>query len=227
MYVDIHTHRISEAGGACLVNVLAHLEIPLPDHSPLSIGVHPWFVPSSTEMQAFLFQKLEHLLVLPQIWALGELGLDKNSTVSEIDQEFMLKNQLLIAKKYQKPLIVHCVGRFERFLDIIKEVAFDLPMLVHGFVKKADLARQLLRQPGLYLSFGAAILQPSRFPHLAETLRQTPLDRLFLETDDAPESISIEAIYAQAALIKNIPLAQLIEQIEVNFRCFFGKMVVR
>lgn len=74
----------------------------------------------------------------------------------------------------------------------------------------------MLLRAGCYLSFGAAMFRQKS--HAAESLRTTPLDRLFLETDDA--AISIEAVYERAAMILGIGVRELDGIVLGNFMRF-------
>ena len=52
-------------------------------------------------------------------------------------------------------------------------------------------------------------------------MRQTPVDRFFLETDDDP-NVDIAAIYEQSALLRGISLEQLKGLMAENVRKCFG-----
>ncbi|KAF5270282.1 hypothetical protein FQR65_LT17848 [Abscondita terminalis] len=64
--------------------------------------------------------------------------------------------------------------------------------IFHGYQKNEILAKQLISK-GYYLSFGKAVLNGS----MDKVLTETPVDRIFLETDHAP--VSIDEIYAYVA----------------------------
>jgi TatD DNase family protein len=91
-----------------------------------------------------------------------------------------------------------------------------VPWIIHGFIGKPELARQLIRQ-GCYLSFGQALLHGNA--NLCKVMAETPLDKLFLETDVA--EISIREIYAAGAKILGLELEQLQQQLLSNFQRVF------
>ena len=67
---------------------------------------------------------------------------------------------------------------------------------------------------GLYLSFGAR--------YNVDALRATPLDRLFLETDEA--TCGIQAIYNKVAADLKMDVDELKKQVKKNIdRIFFKK----
>lgn len=220
MYVNIHTHKHWEqrADTLHLVNVLAHAT-PDEDYPlPCSIGIHPWYIPVSTPAQAVLFQTVDEFARRPTTYAIGEIGLDKGSAISFDVQLFVLKKQLRLALEHGLPVIVHCVGRFEELLQCLKNEHFNNPVLIHGFVRKPELALRLCAA-GCYLSFGAALLDPGRYPGAAESLRRLPRERILLETDDAP--VSIECIYGEASRILGCSLSELQILCKENAERFF------
>ena len=56
-------------------------------------------------------------------------------------------------------------------------------------------------------------------PRTVRAMRQTPPERLFLETDDDPAPI--ETVYARAAELLEMPLAKLRQTIYGNYRSIF------
>ena len=57
-------------------------------------------------------------------------------------------------------------------------------------------------------------------PATIEALRATPLDRLFVETDDSP--IPIERILAQVADLRGVPPETLSQAVRTNYERLFG-----
>ena len=83
-------------------------------------------------------------------------------------------------------------------------------MIIHGFNKKKQIAEDLLAH-NFYLSFGKAVLYNLS---LQDIVRNTPLDRMFLETDN--EAFNIEELYLKVSELKDISLEKLNEQILEN-----------
>ncbi len=81
---------------------------------------------------------------------------------------------------------------------------------MHGFNKKKKIAEDLLAN-NFYLSFGKAVLYNLS---LQDILKNTPLDKFFLETDN--EDFKIEELYLKVSEIKEISLEDLNEQILEN-----------
>ena len=132
-------------------------------------------------------------------------------------QEMVFEKQLLLAQKYQKPVLIHCVGAFQELMAIKKRLNISVPIIIHGFSKNAQLAKQLLDN-GFYLSFGKYLL---RNPELESVFCMIPDNRFFLETDTADESLL--DVYALAAKYKNIDISMLQKNLNKNFDTVFKK----
>ena len=91
-------------------------------------------------------------------------------------------------------------------------------MLFHGFAKSVVLAQQLTAK-GFYLSLGTALLRPQ----LQEVLRQVPLHKILLETDDA--DISVAQLYRLAAGICSLSEYDFSLQMQRNAAEFFNQSI--
>ena len=159
---------------------------------------------------------LTKLADLPNVLAIGECGLDKLCHTDCDLQVNVFKQQIGLANKLDKPLIVHCVRAFDELIKIIDGQPPSVPVVVHGFNKKGSIAEALIGR-GIYLSFGAAILKNGS--PAADALKQMPADRCFLETDNA--EVPIYDIYRAAASIRQISEEAVILQVQQNFATVF------
>jgi TatD DNase family protein len=178
-----------------------------------SIGIHPWYIVEE-RLESDL-ETIEKKLQEPNCLALGECGLDKRIEIPMDLQQLVFEKQLFLAEKYQKPVVIHCVAAFQEVIAIKKKLKSSVPMLIHGFSKNAQVAKQLLDN-GFYLSFGKQLLQN---PELRTVFESITNDRFFLETDTIEEGI--QAVYALAAKYKGISVEEIQEQINKNFKDFF------
>ncbi|HEU4495633.1 MAG TPA: TatD family hydrolase, partial [Flavobacterium sp.] len=149
--------------------------------------------------------------------AIGECGLDKRIDIPFGLQEEVFCKQLALAEKHQMPVIIHCVAAFQELVKIKEDMDISVPMIIHGFSKKAELARQLTGNE-FYLSFGRYLLLN---PELESVFQNVPNDRFFLETDTMDETI--DAVYEAASKYKNIEIGSLKKIVETNFRNVFLK----
>jgi TatD DNase family protein len=147
---------------------------------------------------------------------LGECGLDKRIEIPLNIQISIFEKQLLLAKQYQKPVILHLVAAFQELIEIKNRIQPGVPMVVHGFSKNAQVAKQLLDN-GFYLSFGKYLL---RNPELSVVLAEVPHDRFFLETDTIEEGIA--EVYAKAAQARNMDIEDLKNTLSTNFKTVFN-----
>ncbi|RRJ90943.1 TatD family deoxyribonuclease [Paenimyroides tangerinum] len=202
MKYNIHTHHFSNRKDVVeLVNQYPNeVDLLIPN---FTVGIHPWYID---------FQNLEHDLQIieqtlqhPNCKALGECGLDKRIETPLEDQISVFKQQLLLAEKHKKAVILHCVSAYQEVIEIKMQLKITVPMIIHGFSKNIQVAQSLYKN-GFYLSFGKYLL---RNPELLNVLKQIPTEFLFLETDMIEETI--DQVYAKAQSVLETDVEKLIE----------------
>lgn len=213
-YFNLHTHQYTN--DAEILELVNQYPQEFDESiSNYSIGIHPLFIDESRLESDF--EILEKKAGLPECLAIGECGLDKRSETAFEIQLGVLERQFLIAEKFQKPVVIHCVHAFQELEEMKKRLKLTTPVIIHGFSKKEQLAKQLLNN-GFYLSFGKNLLKN---PELESVFINTPDDRFFLETDMVEEGI--HEVYALAAKYKKISLTELQQIISNNFNTVFNK----
>jgi len=203
MKYNIHTHQFSNRVDVVeLVNQYPiEVDLSLPN---FTVGIHPWYIDFENlnrDLQ-IIDQTLQH----PNCKALGECGLDKRIETALEDQISVFKQQLLLAEKHKKAVILHCVSAYQEVIEIKKELKISVPMIIHGFSKNIQVAQSLYKN-GFYLSFGKYLL---RNPELSNVLKQVPTEFIFLETDMIEETI--DQVYAKAASVLETDIEKIIEQ---------------
>jgi len=216
MLIDIHTHKaIPDSTYVHILSLYKDLtNASVSGHC--SIGIHPCYLDHYDHNLALLAK----LATLDNVLAIGECGLDTVCNKNEQLQKEVFKEQVLLADAVKKPLIIHCVRAFDNLLRIMAGLGPGIPAVIHGYNKKSDIANRLL-DAGMYLSFGAAIMNGSS--PAAEVLANMPADRFFLETDDA--NTTINEIYEHAARIRKIDPETLILQLQHNFKEVFKRNI--
>ncbi|MBA4319479.1 MAG: hydrolase TatD [Flavobacterium sp.] len=211
-YFNLHTHQFTNQPDVLeLVNQYPQeFDAAIPFYS---IGIHPLFIDENRLRKDF--QVVEEKLALPECLALGECGLDKRSETSFEVQQSVFEKQLAMAEKNNKPVVIHCVAAFQELIEIKKRLKITVPMIIHGFSKKVELAKQLIDN-GFYVSFGKNLL---RNPELEPVFKSIPNDRFLLETDMVEEGI--QDVYALASKYKGIELSELQEIVNKNFKAVF------
>lgn len=211
MLHNLHTHISTNNPNIFeIVNRYPNEEIGAPY---FSTGIHPWYIDEEKVEEHLSI--IEDRLQMPNCFALGECGLDKRIEIPLGVQINVFEKQLELAKKYNKPVILHLVAAFQELIEITRKLQPEVPMIIHGFSKNAQVAKQLIDN-GFYLSFGKYLL---RNPELSGILAIVPEDRFFLETDTIEEGI--EEVYAKAALARNVNVEALKNTISTNFKTVF------
>lgn len=199
-FFDFHHHKKNIRNGIYNLNIEQ-----IPPDSPYSIGIHPQDIDVNNIEQQFLWMKN---MIFQNCFAIGECGLDSLVSIDHKIQEEVFLMQIKIANEVKKPLIIHCVRKFYEVISFKKKA--EQPMIIHGFNKKHQIAEDLLAN-NFYLSFGKAVLYNLS---LQDIVKNTPLDKIFLETDN--EDFNIEELYVKVSEIKEVSLEQLNEQILEN-----------
>ena len=215
-FINLHTHipSIATADTIALSSFMVG-ELTMEAQAELiSVGIHPYQLLRQQKEDLFLLLETNHQH--PRIWAMGETGLDRSIAVDlEIQQEVFVQ-QSLMAEKLQLPLVIHAVRSFDLMMQAHKMIQPSVPWIIHGFAAAMSTARPLLDK-GFYFSIGVALFDKRR--PIAQSLKELPLEKLFFETDTA--TLSIEAVYAEAAKILNMEVDVLRRQIFANFAACF------
>lgn len=212
MLHNLHTHRYSNNPDICeIVNRYPYEEIDVPY---FSTGIHPWYIQEDKIAEHLAI--IEERLQLPNCLALGECGLDKRIEIPLALQTEVFEKQLILAKKYKKPVILHLVAAFQELIEVTERLQPGVPMVVHGFSKNTQVAKQLLEK-GFYLSFGKYLL---RNPELSAVLAAVPDGSFFLETDTMEESLA--EVYAKAAEARNTAIKEIENIVSNNFKTVFS-----
>lgn len=142
-----------------------------------SIGFHP------TELSEFLDEDLvwlEEHINDERIVAVGEIGLDYHyDNIDKEKQHDILKRQLDIAQKYNKPIIFHSRDAIGDTYDILKE--YKLKGVVHCYSGSVEMAREFTKL-GYKIGVGGVVTyKNSRV--LKDVVKDTDLEYILLETD--------------------------------------------
>ncbi|MBI2507007.1 MAG: TatD family hydrolase, partial [Candidatus Niyogibacteria bacterium] len=220
MFFDSHTHlqfrdfdedrdeviKRTLDGGVLCVNVGTDLKmsesaIKLAEHYDgfwATVGLHP------TDLsEGFNFEDYEKLAAHPKVVAIGECGFDyyRTGPESRVKQEEIFREQILLAKKVKKPLMLHCRpsqnsapsslklrGASKSYSDdayldmlrVLKEEGGDkIGGNVHFFVGSKEIAEKFLEM-GFSFSFSGVITITDMYDEVVKFL---PLDSILIETD--------------------------------------------
>jgi TatD DNase family protein len=199
-FFDFHHHKKNITTGIYNLDMGG-----IPMDFPYSIGIHPKDISVNTIEDQFSWLESN---ITENCFAIGECGLDSFVETDQKIQEEVFLRQIKFANEIKKPIIIHCVRKFYEVISFKKYA--EQPMIIHGFNKKESIAKDLLKN-NFYLSFGKAVLYNLS---LQNTLKITPLDKIFLETDN--EDFNIEELYLKVSELKEISLEHLNKQIVEN-----------
>jgi len=169
-----------------------------------AVGLHPLHLyKSETEGDGYVFagrdeefnyDAYEKLASFEKVVAIGEIGLDYYKINPGIDVQEVKKvqkeafwQQLLLAHRLEKPVIIHCRQAHDDTLALIKDFRREHKDLIpnkpwgvmHCFSGDEDLAWQYFNL-GLLISFTGLIT----FSHQWDSLiRKIPSDKFMVETD--------------------------------------------
>jgi TatD DNase family protein len=149
-----------------------------PDFLTPTMGIHPHDAAVATPDD---WAALEQLVALPEVRAVGEAGLDYYYDHSPRDvQAESLRRQCALAKRVNKPLVVHVRDAHAECAGILESEAMSRGM-IHCFTGDTDAARRYL-DLGFHLSISGVVTYKKTEP-LQAAVAFAPLDRLLVETD--------------------------------------------
>lgn len=194
------------------------------------IGFHPCNVRGLTEDD---YVWLEQQMSLKKVVALGEIGFDLHwDTTSLLEQQVAFKRQVAIAKKVNKPIMIHSRDAAMITLEAVKETnASCVGGVLHSYSGSYELALIYIK-----LGFSFGISGPVTFKNgktMKEVVKNISLDYLISETDspyltphpyrgtqNAPKYIPL--IVDEIAKIKEIDVEIVKEKILANVKRIFG-----
>ena len=196
-----------------------------------AFGIHPNEAQDYTpQVELKILEAIKH----PKTVAWGEIGLDfhyQHSSVST--QTKVFEQQIKLALKYYKPLIIHTRDAEEPTFQLLQTlVPTHWNIHIHCFTGSNSFAQKLLHHfSNLYLGF-TGIITFKKTEELQKVVLNTPLNRILLETDGpylAPvphrgkpcHSGYIPLIAQKIATLKNISISTVYQQIRQNTQAMY------
>lgn len=138
---DIHIHR--RTGARMLTSIGPDDEITTAlGEAWYSVGIHPWDTAEAPD--ELTWSRLEALAADPRVAAIGECGLDALRGGDAELQEKIFLRQAELAERTGKFMVIHCVRRYGRLMELRKAFKPRQRWIIHGFRGKPELARQLI-----------------------------------------------------------------------------------
>ncbi|MGL5290618.1 MAG: TatD family hydrolase [Vibrionaceae bacterium] len=141
-------------------------------------GVHPLDLSGPIDIAL-----LEQYASMPNVVALGETGLDYYyDHKSKLEQQQAFAQHIFVAKKLDKPLIVHTrMAKNDTLSQLKAEGAQQVGGVLHCFTEDLPMAKAAI-DLGFYISI-SGIVTFNKAAELKEVVKALPLDRLLIETD--------------------------------------------
>ncbi|MBC7248351.1 MAG: TatD family hydrolase [Actinobacteria bacterium] len=181
------------------------------------VGIHPH---DARHLDRATLRALASLAEDPRVVGIGETGLDFYRNLSpRADQERAFRSLLELARGLSLPVVVHDREAHAETLRILEEYApFEGRLVMHCFSGDTAMARAVMDLGG-YISVAGPVTFPNA-RRLQEVVRETPLERLLVETDcpflsphphrgkpNAPDRVVLVA--RKVAELKGIPFEEL------------------
>lgn len=175
-----------------------------------AVGVHPWY---ACELPQDWSAKLQQILIENPKIMVGEIGLDKNHSDMDLQID-VFTHQLKIAHNFSRGIHLHCVGCWDRVLQILEENKDRLPpfILAHGFNGRAEDIEKIADRYNIYFSYGPRELQQRL---CASRILKTPLSRILVESDGI-DSCVIPSLLQKISEILNVETVILTDIIHEN-----------
>lgn len=220
-----------------------------------AVGLHPMHIFSfraesqdydfQTRGEEFNYDIYEKLATFEKVVAIGEIGLDYyhmdmgyDSAHVKDEQKKVLWQQLLIARRADLPVIIHCRQAHDDMIQLLKEfkkehrelMPVDKPWgVMHCFSGDEDLAWQYFGL-GLIISFTGLITFSQQWDNL---IRKLPNHRFMVETDcpfmtpephrgERNEPLFVKYVAKRIAEIKNMEEERIREITTKNARNLFN-----
>jgi TatD DNase family protein len=144
------------------------------------VGFHPH---NAKEVDAEAFLKMEALAHHPKVMGYGEIGLDFFRDHSPRDSQIeVFAYQLSLAKKLEKPVVIHLRNAYTQGLGMLEQAApFPAGGIIHCFSgTEVDCGRAL--DLGFHVSIPGTVTYKKN-EALRSVVASIPAERLLLETD--------------------------------------------
>ena len=178
-----------------------------------AFGVHPWQIADISDNWDNLL--CSYLKKYPQA-LIGETGIDGLKENPQQQKQLFIQH-IEIAKKYNRPLIIHAVKAVSYFDDLWNKLPEKF--MFHSFNGKVEHLKNILSKNG-YVSFSASILKNKDFEKIVQTV---PAQKILLESDGPYQPFekgSISTPFFIPELLKYIAKARKCDYEELAYQIY-------
>lgn len=170
-----------------------------------AFGIHPWYAKND-----FKYAKLEELLIKYPNALVGEIGFDGIKQKADFRQQMAFETQLCLAKRYNRPVILHGAKAFVALKKYENELR-ELKYVYHGFTRNREIIKFINKTNG-YFGLGKMFLRQKEAKNL---IREMPFDRILFETDAPFQIVGKNYLNQRESCLEN--LVNLVDDFEGNF----------
>ncbi len=203
-----------------------------PENCFVAFGLHPSDVKNDFEKE---LETVKENLQNGNAVAVGEIGIDLywDKTFAE-NQKTAFKKQVILAKEFDLPVIIHVREAFEEVFEIIDKLNDGkLTGIFHSFTGTLEQANKIIAYGGFKIGINGIVTFKNS--GLEKTVKEIDLRHLVTETDSpylSPvpkrgkrnESAHLIYIAEKIAEIKNISLNKLADATNKNAEEIFGRL---
>lgn len=172
---------------------------------------------------------MEELSKNPKVLAIGEIGLDYHwMTRPKEEQWEIFRKQLELARRVNKPVVIHTREAMEDTINILNEFP-DIKGILHCYPGSVETAKRMIDR--FYLGIGG-VLTFKNAKKLVDVVKEIPIEKLVIETDcpymaPAPyrgqrnEPIYTEEVAKKIAELKNMSYEDVVRITNENTRKVF------
>ncbi len=159
------------------------------------------------------------------IYAVGEVGLDLKEIPTIKKQSQRFEKLIQLSKQINKPLIVHCRKAEQQTIEVLENQDAK-KVIIHCFMGNMKLVERIISNKWS-LTIPTCVKHSQ---HFQEIIKKAPIKQLFCETDSPflhpdkernNEPVNVLESYKKISEIKNIPLKEVEDNIEENFKRLF------
>ncbi len=196
-----------------------------------TVGIHPTNINEYSEK---LEERLLKMGKEEKVVAIGEIGLDYHWMKDpKKKQKDIFRKQMDIAKKLNKPVVIHSRDAQDDTLKILKEFKNEVTGIMHTYAGDIDTMK-ILKEMGYYFSFSGPItFRSKRSDFTRKVVRNTPVERILIETDSpflSPEPMrgkvniptNVEFVLEKIAEVKNMKKDKTLDIVRENARKILG-----
>jgi TatD DNase family protein len=188
-----------------------------------ALGLHPWSLAAQSSRHHLQFIEDN----IASIVAIGEVGLDYHKellkSASKDNQQSILRSLLELARRYDKPAIIHSRYAWRDALTLVEEARVNKAVF-HWYTGPLNVLREA--QDKGYLA--SATLAAEYHEEHKRAIREVPLESLLLETDSPvvyrehkSEPADVTRVLNAVAKLKDSPPSIVADKTTENALSFY------